>query len=62
MPFRILHIAAIVLPFGSSAFAQNLSFQVPPRAGEILEQYCLDCHGEDTQKGEIRLDQLKTLS
>ena len=62
MPFRILHIAAIVLPFGSAAFAQNLSFQVPPRAGEILEQYCLDCHGEDTQKGEIRLDQLKTLS
>ncbi len=33
-----------------------------PVAGKLLDQYCFSCHDEDTQKGDIRLDQLEKLS
>lgn len=61
MRLPILSFAAGVLTLGSAAAAENPAFSVHPRAGEILEQYCYDCHDEDTQKGDIRLDNLGEL-
>ncbi len=59
--FPIFPIAAAILTIESSA-VENSAFNVHPRAGEILEQYCYDCHDGDTQKGDIRLDNLSELS
>ena len=36
-------------------------FQIDPVAGEILENYCIDCHEEGTEKGKFRLDNLAEL-
>lgn len=30
-------------------------------AEPLLEKHCMSCHGEDTQKGDVRLDQLSAL-
>jgi hypothetical protein len=37
-------------------------FSLPTKASSILEKYCYDCHDDDTQKGNTRLDNLETLS
>ena len=37
-------------------------FQVEPGAGEILEKYCIDCHEDGTEKGDVRLDNLAELT
>ena len=42
---------------GPGAAADSL-FAVSPKAGALLEAYCMDCHGEDSQKGDVRLDSL----
>ena len=31
---------------------------ISPKARVLLEAYCMDCHGEDSQKGDVRLDNL----
>lgn len=62
MRLPILSFAAGVLTLGSAAAAENPAFSIHPRAGEILEKYCYDCHDEDTQKGDLRLDNLGELS
>lgn len=36
-------------------------FEVPKETQILLENHCLDCHGEDEQKGNIRLDNLADL-
>ena len=36
-------------------------FEVPEETQILLENHCLDCHGEDEQKGNIRLDNLADL-
>lgn len=40
------------------AWGAQPSFQVPAKSAELLQQYCLDCHEEGTEKGDIRLDNL----
>jgi len=35
---------------------------VPPQVDQLLDTYCFSCHDEETQKGEIRLDQLADLT
>jgi hypothetical protein len=42
--------------------AEPAKFSVDPRVGEILENYCIDCHEEGTEKGKFRLDNLADLS
>ena len=37
-------------------------FEVHPKMDILLDVYCYSCHDEDKQKGDIRLDQLGTLS
>lgn len=36
-------------------------FKVPPRAADLLDYYCYECHDSGTQKGDVRLDHLDTL-
>lgn len=42
----------------STAWAAEPSFQVPAKPAALLQEYCLDCHEEGTEKGDIRLDNL----
>ncbi len=51
-------IAAVI--FGSArlhAQAQS-AFRVAPAAEQLLESHCSSCHGEDSQKGDVRFDKL----
>ncbi len=36
-------------------------FKISPAAMEILENYCIECHEDGTEKGDIRLDNLGSL-
>ena len=55
--------AAAVLTMGSAtAVAAEPAFHVESAAGEVLEQYCISCHEEGTEKGDVRLDNLGELS
>lgn len=42
--------------------AETVKFRVDSAVGEILDQYCIDCHEEGTEKGKFRLDNLAELS
>lgn len=55
----LLGLAGLI---SASDAAESPAFAVHPRAGDILDQYCFSCHDEDTQKGDIRLDNLGTLT
>jgi hypothetical protein len=37
------------------------AFQIPEKTDALLEHYCLTCHDEESQKGDIRLDNLTEL-
>ncbi|WP_395717868.1 DUF1588 domain-containing protein [Prosthecobacter sp.] len=37
------------------------NFRILPSAEAILQDHCISCHGEDSQKGDVRLDQLGSL-
>jgi hypothetical protein len=41
--------------------ASPAPFQLPAPSEELLEHYCFSCHDEETQKGDIRLDNLAAL-
>lgn len=67
-PWTNAVIAAIMLAnmIGSSATAEENSIQDRPfliseETAAFLENHCYDCHDADTQKGDIRLDQLSNL-
>ena len=48
---------------GAAACAAEVKpFHVDPAAGELLDRHCYSCHDEETQKGDIRLDNLSSLS
>ena len=44
-----------------AAAAKPEKFLIDPAVGEILENYCIDCHEEGTEKGKFRLDNLTEL-
>ncbi|MFT5412169.1 MAG: hypothetical protein ACI8XO_002490 [Verrucomicrobiales bacterium] len=52
----VLRCTAISWIVGGSALA------VPPQVDQLLENYCYTCHDGETQKGDIKLDQLGELS
>ena len=59
MIWRLAHftrVLAALTPW--SASAADSSFSVQRGAATILENHCSACHGEDSQKGEVRFDQL----
>jgi hypothetical protein len=37
------------------------NFKIPEKTDTLLDQYCYSCHDEDSQKGDIRLDNLPDL-
>ncbi|MEM7395454.1 MAG: c-type cytochrome domain-containing protein, partial [Verrucomicrobiota bacterium] len=41
--------------------ADEAAFRPSERTWALLDRYCLACHDEDTQKGDIRLDHLSEL-
>ncbi len=34
------------------------AFRIVPAAEQILDNHCSSCHGEDSQKGDVRFDKL----
>jgi hypothetical protein len=59
----MIHKYLLILLFlllGTAAAAEN--FSLPTNTSSFLERYCYDCHDEDTQKGDVRLDNLSSLS
>ena len=36
----------------------SVSAAVPPQVDQLLDSYCFSCHDAETEKGDIRLDQL----
>ena len=59
MNFRV-SCFAIMTSFmvGGPASAADSLQEDSPKARVLLETYCMDCHGEDSQKGDVRLDNL----
>ena len=41
--------------------AEPEKFQIDPAVGQLLENYCIDCHEEGTEKGKFRMDNLADL-
>ena len=53
---------AVVIAAGPTMAAETRPFRVDPVAGQILDRYCIDCHEDGTEKGDVRLDNLAELS
>jgi hypothetical protein len=45
----------------AAASAAEPVFRVDPGAAGLLDRYCIDCHEEGTEKGDLRLDHLEQL-
>ena len=45
----------------AAASAAEPVFRVDPAAAGLLDRYCIDCHEEGTEKGDLRLDNLEEL-
>lgn len=58
MPVRSV-VSALCL-FSASALAAPAS--LPDKLKPLIESHCLECHGEDVQKGKLRLDQEVSMS
>lgn len=39
----------------------KVDFKVPPKVDDLLDYYCYECHDSGTQKGDVRLDNLREL-
>jgi mono/diheme cytochrome c family protein len=51
----ILWGLAIIPPATTRSAADD---QVPNAVVDVLQRHCFDCHGPDTQEGDLRLDSL----
>lgn len=58
----ILTAALLGLVVFPAEAAGDPAFRVSADAGALLEQYCFSCHDAETAKGDVRLDNLATLS
>ena len=58
---RNLTIKTIVLSVVLSAFSAS-AFDFKNKVKPFLDKYCLDCHDDDTQKGDVSLHQLKDIT
>ena len=56
-----LLIASLGCVAWGAAAEPSPRLKVTPQVAELLDSYCFSCHDEDTQKGDIRLDQLGEL-
>ena len=55
MKFIVIGITALISTFSASS-ADNLQ-----HSKVLINKYCIDCHDDDTQDGDIRLDNLASL-
>src|SRR6476620_8484958 len=56
---RFLPVFAAVLGYGAAAFAENFSqehLMLSAEARGVLAHQCTKCHGQQKQKGDLRLD------
>lgn len=56
-----LALAAAILSATAMSAQSAVPFHVDAEVGVLLDRYCYSCHDEDTQKGDIRFDNLETL-
>ena len=62
---RELLLVIIVFPsviHVDAAAGKVAPFVLSPQVTELMANYCFDCHDADTQKGDIRLDNLGSLA
>ena len=57
LPLVLILLAAAI---GGRAQAQS-AHHVSPAAKALLDNYCSSCHGEDSQKGDVRFDHLGSM-
>ena len=66
MTIRIIiaGFAGAILATGSSSYADQAAqaFAVPAATQQVLKNNCAGCHGKDTEEGNVRLDDLGSLS
>ena len=55
LPMVQLTTAALI-GFAVASEEKSPSFVIPEKTEVLTDRYCLDCHNEDEQKGDIRLD------
>ncbi len=54
--------ALVFIAAAAQLFAQQPpAFRMTPAAEALLDNHCSSCHGEDSQKGEVRFDKLSSL-
>ena len=62
---RALHTCSVIfwVTSASVAFAAGKAtpFAMPAQLEDLTANYCLDCHDDEVQKGDIRLDDLTEL-
>ncbi len=59
--FSLILLYSIAGGVSAEQIKLSRTFEVPQHAEVILDRYCYNCHDEDMQKGNIRLDNLKEL-
>jgi hypothetical protein len=59
MTYKFL-MMLLICWFGTAGATEK--FALTTKASWVLNRYCSDCHDEDTQKGDVRLDNLSSLS
>ena len=61
------HAAVLLLVFSRAIGAETAAGEaidpvvLKERAMQVMETYCVSCHGPDKQKGKVRLDALDTI-
>lgn len=55
---RVMKSIALVLICSILSFVLNGAQRLPLGISSTLQQHCTDCHDQDTQKGDVRLDRL----
>lgn len=53
---------AVMISASLALAAETTKFHVDPVAGEVLNQYRIDCHEDGTREGDVRLNNLAELS
>ena len=60
---RVLHAWSLLFWFVSAGIVlAEEKMDLPVQVEDLMANYCFDCHDEDTQKGDIRLDNLLDLN
>lgn len=57
----VLHASMLESALAAEKTPPSHQFKLKENSEEILDKYCFSCHEEDTQKGDIRLDNLAEL-